>query len=88
MPTTTTRSVDRSLAVEEAEDAGRRAPRDEDDEEAGPLDLDRVDPATLRRRILKLRKQMLALADALEFERAARLRDRLHALEAAELRLR
>ena len=88
VPTTTTRSVDRSLAVEEAEDAGRRAPRDEDDEEAGPLDLDRVDPATLRRRILKLRKQMLALADALEFERAARLRDRLHALEAAELRLR
>jgi excinuclease ABC subunit B len=88
VPASTTRSVDRSLAVAEASAARLRPDDGGDDDEAGPLDLDRIDPATLRRRILKLRKRMLALAEALEFERAARLRDRLHALEAAELRLR
>ncbi|MFN0244839.1 MAG: excinuclease ABC subunit UvrB [Planctomycetota bacterium] len=44
------------------------------------------DPATLRGEIAKVRADMLAAAESLRFEDAARLRDRLKELETIELR--
>ncbi len=76
VPTTTTRSVDRSLMVAEDE----AAPRVED------LPLENADPATLRRTIEGLRREMRAASEALEFEQAGRLRDRIRRLEHLELR--
>ncbi len=77
IPTTTTRAVDRSLAVAEEELA----------EEAG-LDLAEVNPGNIRKHIGVTRKAMLAASEALEFEKAAKLRDELTALERLELRYR
>jgi excinuclease ABC subunit B len=76
VPTTTTRSVDRSLAVAEDE----AAPRVEE------LDVADVEPAELRRTIEKLRREMRAASEGLEFERAGQLRDRIRQLERLELR--
>ncbi len=45
------------------------------------------DRATLERQIANARKRMLAAADALDFEQAARHRDALHALERVQLAL-
>jgi excinuclease ABC subunit B len=75
-PRSTTRSVDRSLAPVEDE----AAPRVE------ALPVPDLDPVRLRQQISALRKQMLEAAERLEFEEAARLRDRLRQLEGAELR--
>ena len=77
VPTTTTRSVDRSLAVAEEDEA---APR------VAELPPPTGDPADLRKTIAKLRREMMAASDALEFEEAARMRDHIRQLEAAELR--
>jgi excinuclease ABC subunit B len=44
------------------------------------------DLAGLRRHAQRLRRDMLAAAEALDFERAARLRDELRRAERAELR--
>ncbi len=77
VPTSTTRAVDRSLAVAEEELA----------QEAG-LDLEAVNPGNVRAHIEKTRKAMLAAAEALEFEKAAKLRDEMTALERLELRYR
>jgi len=76
VPTTTTRSVDRSLMVAEDE----AAPRVEE------LSLEDADPATLRRTIEGLRREMRAASEALEFEQAGRIRDRIRRLEHLELR--
>ncbi|HTE06130.1 MAG TPA: helicase-related protein, partial [Planctomycetota bacterium] len=76
VPTSTTRSVDRSLMVAEDE----AAPRVEE------LPLMDTDPATLRRTIEGLRREMRAASEALEFEQAGRLRDRIKQLEHLELR--
>ncbi len=84
-PTSTTRSVDRSLHVAE-EEAEIMPDEYEDDVEASGFELQ--NPALLRKRIVKLRKTMFGFAEALNFEKAARVRDKIHALEAAELRLR
>jgi excinuclease ABC subunit B len=77
VPTTTTRSMDRSLAVAEKELA-----------EQADIPLDDVNPGNVRAHIESVRKQMLAAAEALEFEQAGRLRDRLTALQHLELRYR
>ena len=77
IPTSTTRAVDRSLAVAEAELA----------DEAG-VDLGEVNPGNIRGHVERVRKQMLAASEALEFEQAARLRDKLSALQNLELRYR
>jgi excinuclease ABC subunit B len=74
-PTTTQRAVDRSLAVAEEELT----------EEAG-LDLADVNPGNVRKKIDATRKAMLAAADGLAFEKAAKLRDELNALQRLQLR--
>ena len=84
VPTTTTRAMDRSLQVAEAEEANLGVL----EQEQWADDRQLHDPTAVRRRIDKLRKEMMALAEALEFEKAAKMRDRIHQLEAAELRLR
>jgi excinuclease ABC subunit B len=76
VPASTTRSVDRSLAVAEDEAAPR----------ADALPPLPVEPGDLRKTIERLRREMLAAAEALDFERAAQLRDQVRQLEAAELR--
>ena len=76
VPESTTRSVDRSLAVAEDEAAPR----------ADALPPPPVEPGDLRKTIERLRREMLAAAEALDFERAAELRDQVRQLEAAELR--
>ncbi len=76
IPASTTRSVDRSLSVAEDEAAPR----------AEALDAPDVQPGDLRRTLDRLRREMLAAAEALDFETAARLRDRVRQLERAELR--
>ncbi|GJM20373.1 MAG: UvrABC system protein B [Planctomycetota bacterium] len=76
-PRSTTRAVDRSLSEEEeqiAEDAG--------------VGLEKINPGNVRKHIDAARKAMLAAAEALEFEKAAKLRDELTALERLELRYR
>ncbi len=82
VPQSTTRALDRSLSVAEgpAGLADEAAPRAED------VPLGDADPAELRRTLEGLRREMRAAAEALEFERAAALRDRLRRLERAELR--
>ncbi len=47
-----------------------------------------LDPSKLHKTVSKLRKQMLAAAKRLDFETAARLRDRISALEQRDLRFR
>ncbi len=84
-PTTTRRSVDRSLQAEADELEGV----EEDDipiEERLVVDL--RNPGELRKRIVGVRKDMLAASEALDFEKAAKLRDEMRELETAELRLR
>jgi len=78
VPATTTRSVDRPLAAAVSEDEA--APR------ADALPPPPVEPGDLRKTIERLRREMLAAAEALDFERAAKLRDQVRQLEAAELR--
>jgi excinuclease ABC subunit B len=78
VPRSTTRAVDRSLSVAEAP-AG-------EDEAGAPLPPPPEDVAELRRHGKALRRQMLAAAEGLEFERAAKLRDELRRIERAELR--
>jgi excinuclease ABC subunit B len=75
VPRTTTRAVDRSLAVVEEELA----------EDAG-LSLGDVNPGNVRKHVERTRQAMLAASEALEFEQAARLRDELSALEKLQLR--
>ena len=75
VPESTRRAMDRSLAVAE----------DELVSEAG-LDLGAVNPGNVRAKIDAARKAMLAAAEALEFEKAARLRDELSALQRLQLR--
>ncbi len=75
VPRSTTRSVDRSLATVEDEAAPRT-------EALAPP----VPPAELRQAIETTRRAMLSASERLEFEEAARLRDRLRQLEQAELR--
>ncbi len=82
VPRTTTRAVDRSQAVAE-EEVREREMREEEDLQ-GLLE----DAGKIRKRIGQLRKEMLGQAEALEFEKAAALRDRIHVLEQAELRVR
>jgi len=77
VPTSTTRAVDRSLAVAEEALA-----------EKAELSLDDVHPGNVRAHIEKVRKQMLAAAEALEFEQAGCFRDQLTALQHLELRYR
>jgi excinuclease ABC subunit B len=77
VPRSTERALDRSLAVAEEEIAA----------EAG-LDLSEIGPANVRQHVANLRAAMLAAAEALEFERAARLRDELTAVQKLELRYR
>jgi excinuclease ABC subunit B len=74
-PTTTQRAVDRSLAVAEEELS----------EEAG-LELSDVNPGNVAKKIVATRKAMLAAADGLAFEKAAKLRDELNALQRLQLR--
>ena len=76
-PRSTTRAVDRSLAPTEPDEA---APR------VTGLPEPPVPPGELRHAIEALRKQMLAASERLDFEEAARLRDRLRTLERTELR--
>jgi excinuclease ABC subunit B len=76
-PRSTTRAVDRSLAVAEPDEA---APR------VTGLPEPPVPPEELRKTVEALRKQMLAASERLEFEEAARLRDRIATLERTELR--
>jgi excinuclease ABC subunit B len=78
VPRSTTRAVDRSLSVAEA--------RADEDEAGGPLPPPPEDVAGLRRHAKALRRQMVAAAEGLEFERAAKLRDELRRIERAELR--
>jgi len=82
VPRSTTRGIERSLAAEMG--TGEEA------EAAVDLDLDAMgrDPRRLGRAIRDTRRAMLAAAEALEFERAARLRDELKALEQVELSYR
>jgi excinuclease ABC subunit B len=77
VPTSTTRNVDRSLAVAEDDEA---APR------VASMPPPPGNPADLRKNIVALRREMLAAAEALEFEQAGALRDRIRQLEHAELR--
>jgi excinuclease ABC subunit B len=77
VPQSTTRAVDRSLAVAEPDEA---APR------VTGLPEPPVPPEELRKTVEALKKQMLAASERLEFEEAARLRDRIAALERTELR--
>jgi len=77
VPRSTTRSVDRSLAPTDEDEA---APR------VDALPPPPVPPSELRREIEAARRQMLEAAERLEFEEAARLRDRVRQLESAELR--
>ncbi|MCB9899319.1 MAG: excinuclease ABC subunit UvrB [Planctomycetes bacterium] len=77
VPTSTTRAVDRSLALAEEEIAA----------ETG-IDLGDVAPGDIGKRIAALRKRMMAASEALEFEKAAALRDEMLALERLELRYR
>jgi excinuclease ABC subunit B len=76
VPRSTTRALDRSLSVAEAPDAAEQA----------ALPPPPEDLAGLRRHAQRLRRDMLAAAEALDFERAARLRDELRRAERAELR--
>jgi excinuclease ABC subunit B len=76
VPRSTTRSVDRSLAPAEDEAAPR----------VDALPPPPVPPSELRREIEAARRQMLEASERLEFEEAARLRDRVRQLESAELR--
>jgi excinuclease ABC subunit B len=76
IPRSTTRAVDRSLSVAEA-------PGSADDAVLPPPP---EDLAGLRKHAKHVRRQMLEASEALEFERAARLRDELRRLERAELR--
>jgi excinuclease ABC subunit B len=76
-PRSTTRAVDRSLAVAEPDEA---APR------VTGLPEPPVPPEELRKTVEALKKQMLAASERLEFEEAARLRDRIATLERTELR--
>ncbi|RKY22212.1 MAG: excinuclease ABC subunit B [Planctomycetota bacterium] len=74
-PRTTQRAVDRSLAVAEEDLTA----------EAG-LDLQDVNPGNIAKQIDHTRKAMLAAADGLAFEQAAKLRDELSALQRLQLR--
>ena len=83
VPTSTTRAVDRSLQV--AEGPAERAPAPGED---GRFELPPTpeDAEGLRRRAKELKREMLAAAEALDFERAAKLRDELRRVERLELR--
>ncbi|MGQ0551836.1 MAG: excinuclease ABC subunit UvrB [Planctomycetota bacterium] len=86
VPTSTHRAVDRSLQAESVAEGApdeRRAKQAQTtgfDEEAPP------DPAQLKKALVALRREMAAAAQALEYERAASLRDRIRYLERLELR--
>ena len=57
--------------------------------ELGGLALEKIDDLdTLRGAIGKLRREMKAAAEALEYERAAQLRDKARELELLELQFR
>ncbi len=81
VPTTTRRSMDRSMAVGEGDEA-----------DALPLEeqlvVDLASPGALRKRIEGVRREMLAASEGLDYEKAARLRDEMRGLEKAEMRLR
>jgi excinuclease ABC subunit B len=76
VPRSTTRALDRSLSVAEAPEM----------DEVGELPPAPDDLVQLRKHAKTLRRQMLTAAEALEFERAAKLRDELRRIERAELR--
>ena len=83
VPRSATRAVDRSLQVEEAPEEYRGARPGEERLELPPTP---EDAESLRRRARDLKRAMLEAAEALDFERAAKLRDELRRVERLELR--
>ncbi len=72
--------------ITDLEEAARALAGEAEDADEAPVDIGVIaDAADLKQRIAQTRKDMLAAAEALDFERAATLRDQLLALEKMQL---